>query len=428
MRVLVLGSGGREHALAKFLAQSPHVSHVLCAPGNAGTDEVGENVSGDLSKLDSMVALAKERNVDLTIVGPEAPLCAGIVDRFQAAGLSIFGPTAAAARIEGDKAYAKRLMKRAHVPTAEARIFDRYNEARDYVATRDAGVVVKASGLAAGKGVVVCPEPAEALVALEQIMLHRQFGDAGGTVVVEEILRGQELSIHAFVDDRTIYVLDSAQDHKAVGDGDVGPNTGGMGAYSPAPIATDDVLRIVEREVLVPIVDALRGEGSPYRGVLYAGLMLTPAGPKVLEFNCRFGDPETQVLLSRLDCDVFELLSAVVDGRLDQAEVRWKSDSAVCVVMASGGYPGDYQRGKRIEGLDRASALPGVHVFHAGTRRQGSEVASSGGRVLAVTALGSTIADAKLRAYEAVDMIHFEKAFCRRDIADKAMNAAGSLK
>jgi len=408
------------------LAGSSRVDRVYCAPGNAGTALVGENIPVAVEDHEALVRLAHEREIGLTVIGPEGPLCAGIVDRFEAAGLRIFGPTKAAARIEGDKAYAKKLMKRVSVPTAEARIFTGFAEARAYVASRDAGVVVKASGLAAGKGVVVCPDPADGLLALERMMVQREFGDAGDVVVVEELFKGQELSVHALVDDRTIYMLESAQDHKAVGDGDTGPNTGGMGAYSPAPLATQDVLRIVERDVLVPIVDALKQDGAPYRGVLYAGLMLTAAGPKVLEFNCRFGDPETQVILPLFDCDLLEVLNAVVDGRLEEVEIRWKRKAAVCVVMAAKGYPGTYESGKVIEGLGAAGAMDDVSVFHAGTKRVEHLTVTGGGRVLGVTGLGDDITAAQRRAYEGVSKIHFEGAYYRRDIADKALSSIAS--
>ena len=421
MRVMVIGGGGREHALAYALAKSPRVDEVLCAPGNAGTASIGQNLDVQADDHDGLMTLARERGVDLTIVGPEAPLCAGIVDRFEAQGLRVFGPSKAAARIEGDKAYAKQLMKLAHVPTAEGRVFERYDSARDYIATRDTGVVVKAAGLAAGKGVSVCEDPADGLLALERIMVDRVFGEAGDTVVVEELLKGQELSVFALVDGRTIYVLETAQDHKPIGDGDTGPNTGGMGAYSSAPIAAPAVMGTVERDILVAIVDAMRNDGAPYRGLLYVGLMLTAAGPKVLEFNCRFGDPETQPILMRLESDLFDLLESVVDGWLAEAEVRWSPRPAVCVVMASDGYPGKYQSGKVIEGLDRVAAMKDVYVFHAGTRQVENVVVTSGGRVLGVTALGEDIADAKGRAYEAVEAIHFENAYYRRDISDKAI-------
>lgn len=425
MRVMIIGGGGREHALARGLVNSARVDQVLCVPGNAGTDLIAENIQASPDDHDALIALARERSVDFTVVGPEAPLCAGIVDRFESAGLRIFGPTAAAARLEGDKAYAKGLMKLAHVPTAEARIFERYDEARAYVASRDTGVVVKAAGLAAGKGVSVCEDPADALLALERVMLDRAFGDAGETVVVEELLKGEELSLLALVDGQTIYVLESAQDHKPVGDGDTGPNTGGMGAYSPASIATPEVLSKVEREVLVPIVDALRNDGAPYRGVLYAGLMLTPAGPKVLEFNCRFGDPESQAILMRLESDLFDMLEAVVDGRLAEVDIRWNPNPAVCVIMASQGYPGKYEKGKVIEGLDKTASMEDVYVFHSGTSRVEHLTVTGGGRVLGVTALGSDVADAKARAYAAVEAIHFENAYYRKDIADKAIQPAG---
>jgi phosphoribosylamine--glycine ligase len=424
MRVLVVGSGGREHALAYKLARSAQVRELICAPGNAGTAQLGENLPLAGDDLDGLAKLAGERAVDLTVVGPEAPLCAGIVDRFQQSGLRIFGPTAAAARIEGDKAYAKRLMKSAHVPTAEGRVFEHYDSARDFIATRDTGVVVKAAGLAAGKGVFVCEDPADALLAVEKIMVDRIFGEAGRIVVVEELLKGPELSVFALVSGQTIYVLDAAQDHKPVGEGDTGPNTGGMGAFTPPPVATPAVMTTIEREILVPIVDALRRDKASYRGLLYAGLMLTAAGPKVLEFNCRFGDPETQPLLMRLDSDLFELLSACVDDRLDQVRVSWSDRAAVCVVMASHGYPGSYEKNKPMTGLSEADAMPDVCVFHAGTRKVGDGIVTSGGRVLGVTALGDDLASAQARAYEAVDKISYDGAFCRRDIAGKALVSA----
>ena len=423
MRIMILGGGGREHALAWGVAKSPRVSQVLCVPGNAGTAMIGENVPADLNDHDALVKLAREREVDFTIVGPEAPLCAGVVDRFEREGLRIFGPTAAAARIEGDKAFAKKLIKTANVPTAEGRVFVNYDSAREYVGTRETGVVVKAAGLAAGKGVFVCEEPAQALLALEKIMDERIFGDAGGTVVVEELLKGEELSVFALVDDRTIYVLDTAQDHKRVGEGDTGPNTGGMGAYSPAPIATPELMATVDREVLVPIVDAMRQADCPYRGVLYVGLMVTPAGPKVLEFNCRFGDPEAQPLLYRLDSDLLDLLEAVVDGRLGEVDVRWNPKPAVTIVLASEGYPGSYDKGKVIEGLDDVAKMEDVFVFHAGTALAEDDIVTNGGRVLGVTALGTNVADAKTRALRATEAIRFEGAFYRRDIADRAIAA-----
>ncbi|MCH7813496.1 MAG: phosphoribosylamine--glycine ligase [Planctomycetes bacterium] len=417
MRILVVGGGGREHVLADRLAASARVEEVLCAPGNAGTAAVAQNVHLAVDDHDALVQLARERRVDLTVVGPEAPLCAGLVDRFEAADLTILGPTAAAARIEGDKAYAKRLMHRCLVPTADGRIFDRFEAAKTYVATRDTPQVVKAAGLAAGKGVVVCDDPADAILALEEIMVDERFGAAGRTVLIEEKLKGPELSILALVDGHTIYVLESAQDYKRVGEGDTGPNTGGMGAISPAPTVPEEIFERIEREILVPIVDGLRSDGAPYRGVLYAGLMLTPAGPKVLEFNCRFGDPEAQAVLVRLQTDLADVLEATATGRLDQIQLHWDPRPAVCVVQACGGYPGQYQTGSTITGLDDAAALKDVAVFHAGTVTRGNVTVTAGGRVLGVTALGETVDQARARAYEGIDKISFAGAFCRRDIA-----------
>ncbi len=417
MRVLILGSGGREHALAWAVARSPRCQKVFCAPGNAGTAALGENLALDPADFEAVIAAVRQHRIDFTIVGPEGPLCAGIVDRFHGEGLRVFGPTKAAARLEGDKGYAKKLMRSAAVATAEGRVFDRYEEARDYIAAREDGVVLKASGLCAGKGVFVCPDPAEALAALEDVMVRRSFGDAGKTVVVEELIKGEELSVFALIDGHTIYTLDTAQDHKRVGDGDTGPNTGGMGAICPAAIGTEALLSRVDREVFVPVVDAMMRDEVPYRGLLYAGLMVTPGGPKVLEFNCRFGDPETQALLVRMDCDVLAVLESVVDGTLAEADIRWDPRPAVTVVLASGGYPGKYATGKVIDGLDAVSRLPDVFVFHAGTGFVEKHIVTTGGRVLAVTALGKTVAEARERAYAAVDCVRFEGAFCRRDIA-----------
>jgi phosphoribosylamine---glycine ligase len=421
MKVLVIGSGGREHTLAERLARSPHVKEVCCAPGNGGTAAIARNVPIAPDALADLLKFAKEERIDLTVVGPEGPLCAGIVDRFQAAGLPIFGPTQAAARIEGDKAYAKRLMHQVLIPTAEARTFDRYEAARTYVATRDTAQVVKAAGLAAGKGVVVCDEPSDALLALERMMVDGQFGDAGRVVVVEEKLKGPELSVFAVVDGHTLYALEPAQDHKAIGEGDTGPNTGGMGAYSPPPVATEAVLRQIDNEVLVPIVGALERDGAPYRGLLYAGLILTAAGPKVLEFNCRFGDPETQAVLPRLQSDLFELLHATVHGKLDEIELRWDPRPAVCVVMSAGGYPGPYAKGWEIRGLEAAAAVPDVQVYHSGTAWSEDRVVTHGGRVLSVTGWGADLAAARRQAYAAVECISFEGAYYRRDIAARAL-------
>ncbi len=421
MNILLVGSGGREHALAWKIKQSRQCSRLFCAPGNAGIAGIATPVPIQVEDIDALLTFARQNQIDLTVVGPEAPLCAGIVDLFEQAGLRAFGPSKAAARLEGDKAYAKQLMRQHAVPTAEGRIFDNFKSAYDYIATRDEPIVVKAAGLAAGKGVVVCDEPAAALLAVERIMKDREFGDAGTTVVVEEKLTGQEASILAFVDGRSIYIMESSQDHKAIGDGDTGPNTGGMGAYSPAPVVTEPIMAQIERDVFVPVVDALNRDGVTYRGILYAGVMLTTAGPRVLEFNCRFGDPETQPILMRLKTDIVEVFEAVTRGQLDQVTLQWDPRPAVCVVMASKGYPGPYEKGKVITGLNEAAQLKDVMVFHAGTKLDNGRVVTSGGRVLGVTAVGTTIADAQKRAYEAVDMISYDGAYARRDIASKAI-------
>jgi phosphoribosylamine--glycine ligase len=420
MKVLLVGNGGREHALAWKIGQSERVTDLFVAPGNAGTAEIGDNVPIEANDLPALVQFAKREKVDLVVVGPEDPLCAGLVDELTAAGIRAFGPTKAAARIEADKAYAKELMRHRAVPTADARIFTKYRDAKAFVASRDAGVVVKAAGLAKGKGVIVCQDPAEGLLAIEKVMVQRAFGPAGDTVVIEEKLAGPEVSILCFVDGHTLYLLENAQDHKPIGEGDTGPNTGGMGAYSPTRLLSDDLLRQVESEILVPIVDALRTDGAEYKGVLYAGLMLTAGGPKVLEFNCRLGDPETQPILMRLKGDFVAVMEAVIDDRLDRVTLEWDERPAVCVVMAAGGYPGPYASGKVITGLPQAASMPDVAVFHAGTRLGGNHVVTAGGRVLGVTALGKNLEAARQRCYEAVDKIHFEGAYYRRDIGSKA--------
>ena len=420
MKVLLVGNGGREHALAWKIGQSSRVSQLFIAPGNAGTAEIGDNVPIEANNLPELVQFAQREKVDLVVVGPEEPLCAGLVDELTQAGIRAFGPARAAARIEGDKAYAKDLMRVHAIPTADARTFTKYRDARAYVASRDAGVVIKAAGLAKGKGVIVCDDPAEGLIALEKIMVERTFGPAGDTVLVEEKLTGPEVSVLCFVDGHTLYLLENAQDHKRIGEGDTGPNTGGMGAYSPTRLLNDDLLRQIEAEILVPIVDALRTDGAVYKGVLYAGLMLTAGGPKVLEFNARLGDPETQPILMRLKTDLVDVMEAVIDDRLDRITLQWDERPAACVVMAAGGYPGSYETGKPITGLADAAAMPDVAVFHAGTHLQGKQVVTAGGRVLGVTALGKDLEAARKRCYEAVSKIHFEGAYYRRDIGAKA--------
>jgi phosphoribosylamine--glycine ligase len=421
MDVLLIGSGGREHAIAWKLKQSKQLGKLYIAPGNAGTAQCGENVEIKDSDTPALVDFAKQKRVGLVIVGPEEPLAKGVVDAMEAAQIKAFGPNAGAAQLEADKAFSKQLMRAGAISTAEGRVFDRFIDAKAYIASRDEPVVIKAAGLAKGKGVIVCDDPAEGILAAERVMVNRIFGTAGARIVVEDKLLGEEVSILAFVDGHSIYVMESSQDHKPIGDGDTGPNTGGMGAYSPAPIITDDMMVRITREILVPTVDAMNRNGTPFKGVLYAGLMITSGGPRVLEFNVRFGDPETQPILMRLQSDLLEVFLAVCDGRLEEMFLKWDPRPAVCVVMASGGYPDDYEKGKVITGLKEAEELGDVVVFHAGTQPRNGDVVTNGGRVLGVTALGTNIAAAKARAYEAVSRIQFEGAYYRRDIADKAI-------
>ena len=424
MKILLVGSGGREHALAWKMSQSPLCDELICAPGNAGTAQCGRNVAVGDTDVPALVALAKENGVELVVVGGEEALAEGLVDAVRLAGIKAFGPTKAAARIEADKSFAKQLMRESSIPTAEARMFTEYEAARDYVLSREHGMVVKASGLAKGKGAIVCDEPYQAVKPLEEIMQKKIFGDAGNTVLIEERLVGQEVSVLALCDGKNIFVLEPAQDHKPIGDGDTGPNTGGMGCYSPVPVVDDATMGQIEREVIVPVVDALRRRVDRYEGVLYAGLILTAAGPKVIEFNARFGDPEAQPVLMRMKGDLVEAMLAVCEHRLDQVRLQWDPRPAVCVVMASGGYPGSYAKGFEITGVDDAEAAEDVKVFVAGAQSQDGRLVTSGGRVLGVTALGATIADAKARAYQAVDRISWQDCYCRRDIADKAIAVA----
>ena len=429
MRVLIVGSGGREHALAWKIAASPRVERVFVAPGNAGTAVEAENVEIAADDIAGLVKFVKQNAIDLTVVGPEAPLVAGIVDVFLREKLRVFGPSKAAAQLEGSKVFCKTLLHGADVPSADYRVFRDADSATRHVMDRyqnddeSVPLVVKADGLAAGKGVVVCNTRRDAISAIDRIARHREFGAAGKQLVIEEKLHGQEVSVLAITDGRTIVTLPPAQDHKAAHDGDTGPNTGGMGAYCPALIVDDQKLRWIEEHILVPTIHAMKRSRQPFKGVLYAGLMLTPVqGPKVLEYNVRFGDPECQPLLMRLQSDIVDVIEATIDEKLDEIPPpRWDPRPSVCVVMASEGYPGDYEKGRAIRGLEEAGAVENVKVFHSGTKLVDGQVVTNGGRVLAVTALGNTIATAKLQAYTAVKCIRWPGAWCRKDIADKAM-------
>jgi len=428
MRLLVIGSGGREHALVWKLRQSPRVDVVYCAPGNAGIAAEAECVPLAADDVPGLVRFARERAIDLTVVGPELPLTLGVVDRFRAAGLLAFGPTAAAARLEGSKAFTKELLRQLRVPTAFFGVFTDPDEAARYVREVGAPVVVKADGLAAGKGVFICHTVAEATRAVDELIRGRLFGDAGSRVVVEEFLAGEEVSFMALTDGTTIVPLASSQDHKCLHDGDHGPNTGGMGAYSPAPALTPALHARVMREVMEPVVHGLARQGVLYTGVLYAGLMVQGAGAKVLEFNVRFGDPEAQVILARLRSDLVDLVERACTGRLAGTRVDWDPRPAVCVVLATGGYPGAVEKGRVIEGLDALREWKNGTVFHAGTRCADGAVVTDGGRVLGVTALGTTIERAIAEAYGAVEHIHWPGMHYRRDIGHRALARAAARK
>lgn len=429
MKVLVIGNGGREHALAWKIAQSPRVNDVFVAPGNAGTARDAINVDIAASDVEGLIKFAKTESIDLTVVGPEAPLALGIVDAFESEKLRVFGPSQQAAQLESSKAFCKNLLRQADVPTGDFQVFRDPDDAMRFIKGRFPGdrdrcpVVVKADGLAAGKGVIVCKRRGDALEAIDRIQRRKEFGSAGVQMIIEERLEGQEASVLAITDGRTILPLPPAQDHKPAFDGDTGPNTGGMGAYCPTPMVDDALLAWIEEHVLVPTVHTMKRNRKPFRGVLYAGLMLTPqAGPKVLEYNCRFGDPECQPLLMRLKSDLMDILEAVVDQSLDQIDApEWDPRPAICVVMASKGYPGDYKKGEPIEGIDAADEMEDVKVFHAGTKLVDDQVLTDGGRVLGVTALGESVSKAKLNAYTAVQRVRWSGSWCRKDISDKAL-------
>jgi phosphoribosylamine--glycine ligase len=423
LKVLLVGSGGREHAMAAALSKSPLLNQLLIAPGNAGTSALGENVPVAINDVPGLVALAQEREVDLVVVGPEAPLADGLADDLKAVGISVFGPSASAARIESSKSWAKRLMALHGIPTAGFATFQSIQESMSHIDTLPEGpVVVKADGLAAGKGVIIAASRAEASEAVAEMIRGQMFGDAGSTVVIEECMEGPEVSVFAFVDGRTVSNEVSACDYKRAYDDDAGPNTGGMGAYTPPEFWTPELAARIRAEVLEPAAAAMDAEGASFTGILYAGLMLTESGPRVIEFNCRFGDPEAQVVLSRLETDLLEIASAAANGQLDQVDVQWSDQAAVCVVMASGGYPGSYETGELISGL--SDVLDPVQVIHAGTKAGDDEtVLTAGGRVLDVVSTGSDIAEARRNAYAGVSSISFDRAEYRTDIAERAVDS-----
>lgn len=427
MKVLVIGSGGREHALAWKISQSPRIKRLWVAPGNAGTALDAENVPIAADDIKGLVSFAKKEKVDLVVVGPEVPLTLGIVDAMAAEKIRTFGPSRAAAQLEGSKAFCKLTLRQADVPTADYQVFRDADSAMRYIKARypnendKAPVVVKADGLASGKGVIVCSRRSDALDAIDRVARKNEFGKAGSQLIIEDRLEGPEASVLVITDGKTILTLPPAQDHKAAYDGDKGPNTGGMGAYSPTPVVTDELMETIEDKILVPTIHTMKRNRKPFKGVLYAGLMLTQVGPKVLEYNVRFGDPECQPILMRLKSDLLDILEATVDGKLDEIEPPvWDPRPSICVVMASQGYPGEYENGKEITGLDAAAGIEDVKVFHAGTKLVDGKVLTNGGRVLGVTALGSSLATAKLNAYTAVKEIRWPGAWCRKDISDKA--------
>ena len=421
MKILVIGSGGREHALVWKIAQSPKVSQIYCAPGNAGISKLAQCINIDADNIEKLVDFAQEEKIDLTVVGPELALSKGIVNKFNRKGLRIFCPSKEATEIESSKVFSKYLMKKYNIPTANYEVFQNSKKAFDYIKQQAFPLVIKADGLAAGKGVFIVKNMVQARDALDTLMEEKKFGEAGRQVVIEEFLEGEEVSILAFCDGKTVVPMVSSQDHKKIFDNDQGPNTGGMGAYSPVPFYTDEFEKRVLEEVLKPTVKGLWSEGRKYKGVLYAGLILTKEGPKVLEFNARFGDPETQVILPRLKTDLIDILNAVIEETLHKINIEWEDNAAVCVVVASGGYPEKYQKGKVIDGLERLEKIKDIIAFHAGTKLQDDKVITSGGRVLGITAWAENITEAKKKAYEGMEKIYFEDMYYRKDIALKAI-------
>ena len=420
MKVLVIGSGGREHALCWAIAKSPKCDELYCAPGNAGIDQVAVTVSIAADDLDGIMDFVRDNGVDFVVVGPEGPLVAGLVDRLEEAGVKAFGPSARAAELEGSKGLTKDLCAKYSIPTADYARFDEPEAAKEYIRVKGAPIVVKADGLAAGKGVILCRNENEAYAAIDHIMTEAAFGEAGSEVVIEEMLVGEEASFFALVDGKTALPMVTAQDHKTAFDGDEGPNTGGMGAYTPAPVITDAMVERIMDEIIAPTIRGAAADGRPYKGVLYAGLMITEKGPELIEYNVRFGDPECQPMMMRLKSDALEMLLACAEGRLEEITLEWREETALSVVMASEGYPGAYDKGSEIKGLDAAGRLKDVVVFHAGTAEEDGKIVAAGGRVLNVTALGKSVKAAQKRAYQAVDLIDWPEGFCRRDIGWRA--------
>ncbi|MFH1856183.1 MAG: phosphoribosylamine--glycine ligase [Candidatus Omnitrophota bacterium] len=421
MKILIIGSGGREHALAWKIASSEKAKKIFILSGNGGTGAVGENLSLGDDSVDKIADFVSKENIDLTVVGPEAPLVAGITDEMQRRNLKIFGPSQKAAMLEGSKVFAKEVMAEYGIPTADFEIFDNADKAIHFIEKKNFQVVIKADGLAAGKGVVVCDTKKEAIEAIEEIMLKKKFGSAGSRVVIEEKLSGQEASILALCDGENVTVLAPSQDHKQIYDGDKGPNTGGMGAYSPTPVVNKEVFDYTVNNIIKKTVSGMRKKGIPYKGILYAGIMITSQGPKTLEFNVRFGDPETQAILPRMKSDLVDLILASSDGNLGGKEIEWENKSCVCVVMAAKGYPGSYEKGREITGIKEAEKLKDVFVFHAGTKNEKGKIITSGGRVMGVSALGENTKSAIARAYEGVSKIKFDGMYFRKDIGFKAI-------
>ncbi|HIR87718.1 MAG TPA: phosphoribosylamine--glycine ligase [Candidatus Fimimorpha faecalis] len=423
MKVLIVGSGGREHAIAWKVAQSPKVEKIYCAPGNAGIGEIAECVPIGAMEFDKLVAFAKEKKIDLTVIGMDDPLVGGVVDAFEAEGLRVFGPRKNAAILEGSKAFSKDLMKKYHIPTAAYENFNNPEEALAYLETAKMPIVLKADGLALGKGVLICNTLQEAKDGVKELMLDKHFGDAGNTIVIEEFMTGREVSVLSFVDGNTIRIMTSAQDHKRAKDGDQGLNTGGMGTFSPSPFYTPEVDEFCQKYIYQPTVDAMKAEGRPFKGIIFFGLMLTEDGPRVLEYNARFGDPEAQVVLPRMKNDIIDVFEACIDGTLDKIQLDFEENAAVCVVLASDGYPEHYEKGYPIAGLDTFKGKNGYYVFHAGTKLSDDKIVTNGGRVLGVTAKGSDLKQARANAYAATEWIQFENKYKRNDIG-KAIDEA----